>query len=275
MMRKIFTILTVVVLILGIGFLLYPSIAKDFNTHKTDKVVDEFKLAVEQVNKNDPKNDDKSGDKSDKDKALQNSSSHSDQSGDSTVQNQSGATYFLDREKLDKLYQKLVEYNNDLKENGQSNGGNPFIFEDQSVDLSEYGITNGVIGYISIPAIDMNLPIYLGANEYNMAIGAAHLNKTSVPIGGESTNCAIAGHRGMINKIMFDNIVYLNKGDDVYIVNYWETLHYRVRETKIIDPEDSNSLLIEKGKDLVSLITCHPYGSNSQRFLVICERVKQ
>lgn len=268
MKRKILAIISIVVFLAGVLVLLYPSIAKDINNHKTDSVVEDFNKTFELLNE---QNADTNSKSSNDQSSLNNSNKNTD---NNTGESYSTSKYYLDPQLIAKLYDDLQAYNLDLAENGQSSYGNPFIFEDAGVDLSAYGITNGQIGYISIPAIEMNLPIYLGANDYNMAIGAAHMNRTSLPIGGESTNCAIAGHRGMINKVMFDNIVYLSEGDDVYIVNYWDTLHYKVRETRIINPSASNEILIEKGEDLVSLITCHPYGSNAQRFLVICERVK-
>lgn len=254
MKRKVLTAVSLVVFIIGVGLLLYPSLSKSINEQKMNNIVEDFNEAVEYMNSVD-KNKSSDDEKEPKEKSNK------------------APKLKLDKELLDKLYLESKAYNEGLIENGQSSYGDPFIFSDASVDLSTYGIENGLFGYISVPAIDMNLPIYLGANEYNMAIGATHMNNTSLPLGGESTNCALAGHRGMINKIMFDNIVYLNEGDDVYIVNYWEKLHYKVRATKIINPNSTNEILIEKGEDLVTLITCHPYGSNAQRFLVICERV--
>ena len=259
MKRKVLTVVSLVMFALGVALILYPSISKEFNTAKTDNVIEDFEYAVQLMNEqsSDSASNDQTGDKK------------KDKKPNKKQQNMP----VLDKDLLDQLYRELKAYNNDLIINGQSSYGNPFVYQDAAVDLSAYGIYDGLIGYISIPSIDTNLPIYLGANNYNMAKGAAHMNRTSMPIGGKSTNCAIAAHRGMINQTMFDNIVYMNEGDDVFIVNYWGRMHYRVRETIIINPSQTNSFLIEKGEDLVTLLTCHPYGSNAQRFLVICERV--
>lgn len=169
----------------------------------------------------------------------------------------------------------MLEYNEMLYETEASRGVSPFVYESEAIDLSQFGVEDGLVGYVSAPAIDMKLPIYLGASKYNLYRGAAHMNRTSLPIGGKNTNCALAGHRGLISKTMFDNIVYLQLNDDVYIKNYFDELHYKVVEIKIVDPNDcANSFRIQKGKDLLTLFTCHPYGHNTQRYLVICERVK-
>lgn len=259
MKRKALTVVSLVLFVLGIALILYPSLSKEVNTAKTNSVIEDFDYAVELMN------EESSSDATDN----QTSNKKKDKKQNKKQQNMP----VLDKELLDQLYKDLKAYNDDLIINGQSSYGNAFVYQDAGVDLSAYGIYDGLIGYVSIPSIDTHLPIYLGANNYNMAKGAAHMNRTSMPIGGKSTNCAIAAHRGMINQTMFDNIVYMNEGDDLYIVNYWGKLHYRVRETRIINPSQTNSFLIEKGEDLVTLLTCHPYGSNAQRFLVICERV--
>lgn len=259
MKRKVLIIISVIVLLVGVSVLLYPPVSKGINTYKSERIVEDFKKDIEELNEKTTETSE----------ADTNSSSDG---GDNTNEELAGQ---LDPQLIAQLYNDLQKYNQDLYNNGQQDEfANSFIFEDPTVDLTKYGITNGIIGCISVPEIDLNLPIYLGANEGNMALGASQLNKTSAPIGGENTNCAIAGHRGLPNQVMFDNIVYLTEGDDVYITNYWDNLHYKVIETKIIDPDATNEILIEDNKDLLTLITCHPYGYTSQRYLVICERVE-
>jgi sortase A len=285
MKRKVLTIISLVVFLSGIVVLLYPIVAKEINTHKSDSIIDNFKKDVEALNNtsnsngnSDSNNDSSTSTEKSTEKATADDTTMYYEYQVITEQVITEQVTTDDKptpEMIAKLYNDLQKYNQDLYKNGQQEQfANSFIFEDETVDLSGYGISNGMVGYISIPAIDLNLPLYLGANEENMLMGVAQLNKTSAPIGGESTNCAIAGHRGLVNQIMFDNIVYLNKGDDLYIHNYWGDLHYRVRETKIIDPSNTSEILIEEGKDLVTLITCHPYGYVTERYLVICERVE-
>lgn len=128
-------------------------------------------------------------------------------------------------------------------------------------------------GSVEIPRMGVELPLYLGANEENMRLGAAHLSQTSLPIGGENTNCVIAAHRGYAMAAMFRDIEAMQEGDEVIVTNLWETLTYQVVETKVILPSDTEEVLIREGRDLVTLITCHPYGHNYQRYVVYCERV--
>ena len=120
--------------------------------------------------------------------------------------------------------------------------------------------------------MDIELPILLGANKLNMREGAAHLTGTSYPIGGRDTNCVLAAHRAYSKAPMFRDIQKLQIGDDVIIRNFRETLIYKVVEQRIISPTDGDQLLIQEGRDLVTLVTCHPYGSDKQRYVVFCER---
>ena len=107
-----------------------------------------------------------------------------------------------------------------------------------------------------------------------MADGAAQLCQTSLRIGGENTNCVIAGHRGWRGASYFRYIEKLRIGDEVRITNLWETLHYRVVDIQIIAPYEVERILIQEGRDLITLLTCHPYASGGkQRYLVFCERV--
>lgn len=259
MKRKILTCVSVVVIILGVCVMLFPSLVKEVNLQKTDSVVEEFDEAIELIYEETQKSQDSDTKESEKQKKkLKNKS-------EKKVPTQ---------EQLDMMYEDFVNYNKELYNGNKAADVNPFVYEDAALDLTKYGIEDGVVGYVSAPSIDMKLPIYLGASEYNMLKGAAHMNRTSLPIGGENTNCALAGHRGLISAVMFDNIVYLEIGDDVYVKNYFDELHYKVTEIKIVSPNDcANSFLIREGKDLLTMFTCHPYGSNAQRYLVICERV--
>ena len=90
-----------------------------------------------------------------------------------------------------------------------------------------------VYGYVSAPSIGLELPIYLGGNDDNMALGAAHMTYTSLPIGGESTNCVLSGHSGYIGRIFFDYLPNLSIGDEIVVENYWDTLTYKVIDKQI------------------------------------------
>jgi sortase A len=107
-----------------------------------------------------------------------------------------------------------------------------------------------------------------------MAKGAAHLSQTSLPVGGMNTNCVIAGHRGYSGAAFFRYVPELKPGDEVIISNLWETMTYVVTETKIIMPNEVDQILIQEGRDMITLLTCHPYASGGkQRYLVFCDRV--
>ena len=173
------------------------------------------------------------------------------------------------------LREQMQEYNRELVEFGQYELNDPFAYEQPSFNLYSYSLYDNVFGHISAPAIDMDLPIYLGANQYNMNFGAVQLSYSSMPIGGESTNAVFAAHRGYIGKIFFDNIVFLEEGDDVYITNPWETLNYKVIYTEVISPYDIQKCYIQPDKDLITLLTCHPYGESTQRYMVVCERTSE
>ena len=138
-----------------------------------------------------------------------------------------------------------------------------------------YGLTDEVFGVISIPAMELEMPIYLGATEQHMAEGATHLSQTSLPIGGDNANCVIAGHRGYNGASYFRYIDKLKVGDLVSVTNLWERLTYRVCEIKIIDPHDVTEILIQPGRELLTLLTCHPYASGGrQRYVVSARRYK-
>lgn len=173
------------------------------------------------------------------------------------------------------LWADMVQYNETIYTQGQAGLSCEYDYQKPSFRLSDYGLEDEVFGVISIPAMELEMPIYLGATEQHMADGAAHLSQTSLPIGGENTNCVIAGHRGYNGASYFRYIDKLKVGDAVYITNLWDQLTYRVCEIKIIDPHDVTEILIQPGRELLTLLTCHPYASGGrQRYVVYCERVE-
>ena len=173
------------------------------------------------------------------------------------------------------LWADMVRYNETIYTQGQAGLSCEYDYQKPSFTLTQYGLADEVFGVISIPAMELEMPIFLGATEQHMAAGAAHLSQTSLPIGGENTNCVIAGHRGYNGASYFRYIDKLNVGDLVSVTNLWETLTYRVCEIKIIDPHDVTEILIQPGRELLTLLTCHPYASGGrQRYVVYCERVE-
>ncbi|MBD5544200.1 MAG: class C sortase [Lachnospiraceae bacterium] len=174
---------------------------------------------------------------------------------------------------LPDLYQEMSLYNQTLFEDKQKDLTDPFSYESASFDLTEYGLSDNIIGYLTIPAMDVELPIYLGANEENLAKGAVHLGQTSMPIGGINTNVVLAAHRGYKGIPMFRDIQNLKTGDIITVTTLWDTLTYQVLKTEIILPDEINKILIQPGADMLTLFTCHPYRQNSHRYVVYCERI--
>ena len=169
----------------------------------------------------------------------------------------------------------MQSYNEYIFNEGQKNLIDPFSYELPSFDLFELGFKDNIIGYITIPKIEIEVPIYLGATQEYMKKGAVHLSQTSIPIGGNNTNSVIAAHRGMRSHPMFRDIESLSIGDEVKITNMWDELIYKVVETKIISPDEVSEVLIQEGRVLITLITCHPYTKNYQRYVVYCERQEE
>lgn len=176
-------------------------------------------------------------------------------------------------EDTDPLRTAVEEYNSKLFLENQIGFNGKNAYETPSFVLADYGCESEIFAIVSIPEISLEMPIYLGANTENLSIGAAHLGQTSLPIGGINTNSVIAGHRGWRGAEYFKYIPNLHIGDEVKITNLWETLTYQVAEIKNIYSSNSDELLIQPGKDLLTLMTCD-YGEDGLklRCLVICER---
>lgn len=169
---------------------------------------------------------------------------------------------------------EIQQYNRKLFQTRQEGIKGLESLEESCFQLSDYGITSEVFGVLSIPALDLEMPVYLGASSQNMALGAAQLGQTSIPVGGKNTNTVIAGHRGWNGADYFRYITELVPGDRITITNLWETLEYAVVGTRIISPDDVDAIKIQPDKDMITLFTCHPYASGGrQRYLVFCERI--
>lgn len=131
---------------------------------------------------------------------------------------------------------------------------------------------NGIMGSIEIPKISVNLPIYHGTSDEVLSAGVGHVNGSYLPIGGSSRKSILTGHRGLPSSKLFTRLDELELNDLFFISVLNETLAYKVVNIQVIEPEDVSSLEIEEGRDLVSLITCTPYGVNTHRLVVTGER---
>ena len=132
---------------------------------------------------------------------------------------------------------------------------------------------DGAMGSIEIPGINCKLVIYHSTDESVLAKGVGHLQGTSLPIGGKGTHSVLSGHTGTADKELFTNLDQLNMGDVFYIHVWGETLAYQVDNKEVVLPDETDSLYIDRERDLVTLITCTPYGINSHRLLVRGTRI--
>lgn len=188
--------------------------------------------------------------------------------------------FLADRDEPEQKYPELLAalqaYNQRIYTDKQSGLVDLESCEEPAADLLVYGIADEIIGVLEIPAMELTMPVYLGASEAHLAAGAAVLGNTSAPIGGANSNCAIAGHRGWRGADYFRHIDKLAVGDTVKITNLWETLTYTVADIQIIQPHEVEKIKIQQGRDLLTLLTCHPYASGGrQRYVVYCERTEK
>jgi len=176
--------------------------------------------------------------------------------------------------KLAELYDILKEENNKIYLDGEKRflTDNPTALTD--IKLSDYGLEDNIFGFIEIPSINITLPIYFGSSEANMRLGATHLTGTSYPIGGVNTNSVIAAHRGYYRTEMFRHIDKIQIGDKLVITNPYEKLTYIAYKTVIIKPSELDKLTIKEGEDMITLISCHPFPNNTERYVVYFKREK-
>lgn len=156
-------------------------------------------------------------------------------------------------------------------EDAYSQEGLQVASEDYDSQLNIAG--NGIMGYVEIPKISVNLPIYHGTENDSLERGIGHLLGSSLPVGGESTHTILSGHSGMASQKMFTDLEQLAAGDVFYLHVLNETLAYQVVEINTVLPYDTSLLGIVPGEDLCTLVTCTPYGVNTHRLLVCGSRI--
>ena len=184
----------------------------------------------------------------------------------------------LAQEELDRERQAAQEYNRSLLESEAflTDPFDPELVPDPTVEpyaslLNLEG--NGIMGYVEIPKISVNLPIYHGTTAQVLEQGIGHLQNTSLPVGGESTHTVLTGHTGLAGKRLFTDLSQLEEGNLFYLHVLGETLAYQVEAIYIVEPDQTEHLVVETGRDLVTLVTCHPYGINTHRLLVQGTRI--
>lgn len=168
----------------------------------------------------------------------------------------------MDKEEIDVIKEAAKKYNEQLSS---------VVSADElkdSVSYKDIYGENQVIGYIVIPKIDVNLPIYSGTDEKVLKKGVGHMTQTSYPLGGVSTHCALTGHRGLPSATLFTDLDELEMGDEFYLHVMDEVLAYRVDKIDVVEPTEGDGLQIVEGQDYCTLVTCTPYAINSHRLLV-------
>lgn len=200
-----------------------------------------------------------------------------EKSADSQVITYQEKTDSMKDEDLEEMLKQAEEYNRILSQS-QVELTDPFVADQEALDEKlEYksllNIDNsGMIGYIEIPAISVNLPIFHGTQASTLEKGIGHLEGSSLPVGGNSTHSILTGHTGLNSAKLFTDLTELSENDLFFIYVAGRNLAYKVCEINVVKPEDISKLMIQSGRDLVTLVTCTPYGVNTHRLLVTGER---
>lgn len=166
-------------------------------------------------------------------------------------------------------------YNEEMLENVELL--DPFSTEKKEENQRYQSLLNvdgsGMMGYIRIPKIEVELPVYHGTSESVLQAGVGHMEGTSLPVGGESTHAVLTGHRGLPSKLLFTDLDEMEVRDIFYIKVLGETFAYQVDQILTVLPSETDALRIEQGKDYVTLVTCTPYAVNTHRLLVRGHRI--
>ena len=220
------TILLILILLIGLSLMLYPSLADWWNSFHSSRSIASY---VEQVAN-------------------------------------------IDDAQYKELWDAAWDYNQSLLHRP-----NDFLLSDEQQEIYKSLLDiggNGIMGYIEIPVIDVMLPIYHGTKESVLQIAVGHLDWTSLPVGGAGSHCVVSGHRGLPSARLFTDLDKLKVGDVFMLHVLNEILTYEIDQILIVEPQDTDPLLIEPGKDLCTMITCTPYGINSHRMLVRGHRIE-
>ncbi len=228
-MRKksgiISTIILVIILLVGLSVMLYPTVSDWWNKRVQSRMVANYNEFVQQ----------------------------------------------LDPDRYNEIWEAAYDYNNRLNQLVS-----PFTEYDKLTDYDE--ILNvgdsGIIGYIAIPVISVELPIYHGTSAEVLNIATGHLEGSSLPIGGKNTHAVISAHRGLPSAKLFTDLDELVTGDTFTITVLNEVFTYEVEEILIVEPSEIDKLSVIPDGDYVTLMTCTPYGINSHRLLIRSHRIE-
>ena len=177
----------------------------------------------------------------------------------------------IDAEEYERILDEARRYNAQIAEKGID-----WRFTDEKRAVYERTLNpfgNGMMGYIKIPKIGVELPIFHGTKGMTMETAVGHMEQSSLPIGGAGSHCMLAGHRGLMSVMIFTHLDELQEGDTFTLRVLNETMTYEVDQIRAVLPNDVSNLIIVPGQDLCTLITCTPYGINTHRLLVRGHRI--
>ncbi len=223
---NLYTAVLIVVLVVGLSLLLYPSFSDWWNSRTQTKLIANY---YEVVSK-------------------------------------------LDTKDYSELWDRARDYNEDLNQRS-----NPYLLSEEQQESYQTLLNpgnDGIMGYVEIPGINITLPVYHGTDDLVLQVAIGHLDWSSLPVGGENAHCVISGHRGLPSARLFTDLDQLMVGDYFMLHVLDETLTYEVDQIRIVEPHETEELLVQEGKDLCTMFTCTPYGINSHRLLVRGHRVE-
>lgn len=198
-----------------------------------------------------------------------------EKNGSKVISNYDAESVRLSNEEREQMLADAKAYNQEML--GNIDLIDPFSQLNTDVDERYQSLLNvdgsGMMGYIRIPKINVEIPIYHGTSESVLQAGVGHFWGTSLPVGGESTHTVLTGHRGLPTKTLFTNMDKMEIGDVFYIKILEETFAYQVDQILIVLPEETDDLSIVPGEDLATLVTCTPYAINTHRLLVRGHRI--
>ena len=225
MKKHLTTILLVIILLLGLSLLLYPTVSDYWNSLHQSRAIMDYDEALSQMKPED----------------------------------------------FTALFEVAEDYNRRIAKIAF-----PLMYHDQvegyeeALDISG----TGIMGYLTVPKIDQQLPIYHGTSEGVLQVAVGHMEGTSLPTGGEGTHCVLSAHRGLPSARLFTDLPKLELGDTFSITVLDRLLTYEVDQILIVEPAEVNELYVVDGMDYCTLVTCTPYGVNSHRILVRGHRIE-
>ena len=178
----------------------------------------------------------------------------------------------MDDDKYDEIWSAAWDYNRSLIDRP-----NDFLLSEEQQETYQSLLNiggNSIMGYIEIPKLNVLLPLYHGTDEGILQVAIGHLDWTSLPVGGESSHCVVSGHRGRPSARLFTDLDQMEVGDTFLLRVLDEVLTYEVDQIRIVEPHETDDLLIVEGEDLCTLVTCTPYGINTHRMLVRGHRIE-